>query len=89
LIHDLIKPRKFNCVSAVQPRNFICLPRWAAEFTKFAAEFVKLSRGKLWALLIRRICHLKSILLILCTCASVVGYLSIFGWETLVLLFIF
>ena len=28
------------------------LPRWAAEFTKFAAEFVKLCRGKLWALLV-------------------------------------
>jgi len=27
------------------------LPRWAAEFAKFAAEFVKFCRGKLWALL--------------------------------------
>ena len=26
------------------------LPRWAAEFTKFATEFVKFCRGKLWAL---------------------------------------
>src|SRR6218665_3697882 len=51
LIHDLIKPRKFNCVFAVSRGISSALPRCAAEFTKFAAEFVKFCRGKLWALL--------------------------------------
>jgi len=51
LIHDLIKPRKFNCVSTVSRGISSALPWWAAEFTKFAAEFVKFWRGKLWALL--------------------------------------
>jgi len=41
LIHDLIKPRKFNCVTAVSRGISSALPRRAAEFTKFAAEFVK------------------------------------------------
>jgi len=52
LIHDLIKPRKFNCVPAVSRGISSALPRWTAEFTKFAAEFVKFCRGKLWALCI-------------------------------------
>jgi len=51
LIHDLIKPRKFNCVSAVSRGISSALPQWAAEFTKFAAEFVKFFRGKLWVLM--------------------------------------
>jgi len=55
LIHDLIKPRKFNRVSAVSRRISPALPRWAAEFTKFAAEFVKFTRGNLWALQINRV----------------------------------
>src|SRR6218665_284130 len=52
LIHDLIKPRKFNCVAAVSRGISSAFPRRAAEFTKFAAEFVKFFRGKLWALVI-------------------------------------
>jgi len=35
LIRDLIKPRKFNCVTAVGRRISSALPRWAAEFVKF------------------------------------------------------
>jgi len=50
LIHDLIKPRKFNCVSAVSRGISSALPRRAAEFTKLSAEFVKFCHGKLWAL---------------------------------------
>jgi len=53
LIHDLIKPRKFNCVPAVSRGILSALPRWVAEFTKFAVEFVKFRRRKLWALMIR------------------------------------
>ena len=52
MIHNLIKPRKFNCVFAVIRGISSALPRWAAEFTKFAAEFVIFCRGKLWALFI-------------------------------------
>jgi len=41
MIHHLIKPRKFNCVFAVSRGISSAFPRWAAEFTKFTAEFVK------------------------------------------------
>ena len=47
LIHDLIKPRKFSCVSAVSRGISSALK------AKFAAEFVKFFRGKQWALMIR------------------------------------
>jgi len=40
LIHDLIKPRKFNCVSAVSRGISSALLRWAAEFTKFPRNFL-------------------------------------------------
>src|SRR6218665_381665 len=43
LIHDLIKPRKFNCVT---PRNFICL-------AAVIRGIYQIRRGKLWALVIR------------------------------------
>src|SRR6218665_2609105 len=65
LIHDLIKPRKFNCVTAVSRGISSALPRRPAEFTKFAAEFVKFYRGKLWALLIS-ICIVVNLHSILC-----------------------
>jgi len=52
LIHDLIKPRKFNYVTAVWRGISSALPRWTAEFTKLAAEFVKFCRWKLRALMI-------------------------------------
>ena len=54
LIHDLINPRIFNCVSAVSRGMSSAFPRWAAELTKYTAEFVLFfSRRKLWALAIR------------------------------------
>jgi len=50
LIRDLIKPRQFNCVAAMSRGISSAMPLCPAVFNKFEAEFVKVCRGKLWAL---------------------------------------
>ena len=42
------------------------LPRWATEFTNFAADFVKFCRGKLWALIMcnLRLCWLVTLMFV-------------------------
>jgi len=47
-----MKPRNVTYVAIVSRGISSVLLRWTAEFTKFAAEFVKFCRGKPWALLI-------------------------------------
>jgi len=50
LIHDLIKPRKFNCVFAVSRGILSAFPRCAADFAKIPRNLSNF-RGKLWAYL--------------------------------------